>query len=584
MQIIYCEKCGKRITDEASARNEGGHWLCSICRPSGLSASTAMVPVAKVNDDPERDRSTVALERGIQGPPSTATHKRRQTAIGSERDGIGDAPVGSKTTMLLILGAVAAVLVVIALFGIMGSGKSGPAPVASGTAPAPPAAPAAVPATPRPPVPAPTPPAPPVPGAPPQVPVPAPSPAPTAVTPPAITRPGVNEADARQKFTPLKAEFERARGAGDLKTMARVVSELGMITRDYDGTATANEAMALIKLNNEVRAVERIKDLQQEFRQVKQASKAYNELVADAIAALRKAAKDFSGTAAATDAEHEIKTYLDAEAQRLWSRAKDKLADPASPEAGDSVARLLREFAASDQAKEAEKALVEAEKKWAEAQGTSLYLHFQGQLRRAKDTKTLRDLIAQMRTYLDQNLAPEGSRLEELLPRALKMLEETLMPVVKQKLEKNWSTHWLVRRDFFSLEGTKEDVLKDGDKTGVKFSSRAGAPEIRVQTALGVALEDAQLKLAYKAQGLKSLRLLFPSTAHRMTFEFSVPNLRNDEWITLVLPLESVKKDGYSLRNAYLPFMELRAEKSKPDDAAAGLAILSADLSIGRGK
>ncbi|MCW8133977.1 MAG: hypothetical protein KIS92_26765 [Planctomycetota bacterium] len=416
-------------------------------------------------------------------------------------------------------------------------------------------------------------------------PAPAPNPNPTPAPTPAAdpTRPpAVKESDARAKFAPLKAEFDRARAANDLKTMARVTGEMGMVTRDFDGTATAAEALAAIKLFGEIRAADRMREAGAEFRKAKAAAKEYNEEVAEAIANLRKLAKEAAGTTAAAEAETDIKHYLEGEAARLWGRAKGKTAGdaPEAVAACDVAARVAREFAGTDAAKEAEKALADEEKRLVEARGTSAFLVLQSALWRARDPKSVRELAGQAHVLIDAG--EDAEALGGLANRALRALDRMPTPAGRPRVALNWPNANAVKRDFSGVGGAREEVVKEGDKGAVKFASPGAA--VRVMAMLMQPEEDTVLKLTYKVQGIKSLTLRFASATHRAAFEYTVPNLKNDAAETLVLPLASVKKDAHSLRNAFVTLFEIRAEKAKPDDAAAALFLYSGDVNSGRAK
>ncbi|MBI3827891.1 MAG: hypothetical protein HY291_00125 [Planctomycetes bacterium] len=595
MQIVYCEKCGKRITDATQAHQDGEHWICLSCRPATASADP-------VSDDPERGRSTVMAERGVGAASSGGQTKRRAPMAQGSRGRADEAPAPSgKNNQIIWVAVGGGALVLVLAYALLGGGGKNP-PAENGgkevatspnsgvgssggmgtstslkTTPATPQQPPTTPST----TPATTPTHTPGPG-----PAPVGTPATTPAVPdpaPAVTRPPApKETEAREKFAPLKADFERARAAGDLKALAKISGDLGFVTRDYDGTPAAGEAMALIKQFNELKAVERLKEAAAEFRKAKNAARSYNVEVAEAIGALRRVAKETAGTAAAADAESDIKTYLDSEAGRVWNKAKPNLAEtgPAGQEAVDDIGILIRDFPGTDAEKEASKALAEQEKKAAEASGSKAYLTFQSQLRHAKDPKTLRELIGQIRSFMDGGLEADAN-WGELLPRGLRMLDQALTPASKQRVAA-WKDVWSMLRDFTPIEGAKGDASKDGDKPAAKFTSKGG--EIRILYALNAAEDDTLFKLSYKASGLKNLTLRFVSSTHRETFEFAQPSFKNDAVENLALPLATVKKEKKSLHNAWIALLEIRAEKAKPDDAAAALLFLGVELTAGRGK
>lgn len=581
MQIVYCEKCGKRITDATQAHQDGEHWICLSCRP-------ATAPAEPVSDDPERGRSTVMVDRPVGAAVSSAGQTKRRAPAAAQTGTRGrveePSAQGGKNSQMLWVAVGGGALVLVLGYALLGGGKdvatSPNSNVGSSGGPGvsteqPKTTPKTPPSTPSQPV---------QPSPPPPAPGPSPTPAPAVPDPaPAVTRPPApKETEAREKYAPLKADFERARAAGDMKALARISGELGFVTRDYDGTPAAGEAMGLIKTFNELKAVERLKDALAEFRKAKNAARSYNIEVAEAIGTLRRVAKETAGTAAAADAEADIKTYLDSEAGRVWNKAKGSLneSSPAGQEALDDIGVLIRDFPGTDAEKEASKALAEVEKKAVEASGSKAYLTFQAQLRRAKDPKTIREIIGQIRGFMDGGLEADAN-LGDLLPRGLRMLDQAFTPASKQR-STVWKDAWSILRDFTPIEGAKAEPSKDGDKPAVKFTSRAG--EVRILYALNGAEDDTLFKLSYKAAGLKNLTLRFVSASHRETFEFTPPNFKNDVLENLALPLATVRKEKKSLHNAWIAMMEMRAEKTKPDDAAAALLILGAELSAGRGK
>ncbi|GMV82593.1 MAG: hypothetical protein AMXMBFR7_37770 [Planctomycetota bacterium] len=413
---------------------------------------------------------------------------------------------------------------------------------------------------------------------------PASTPSPPAVAPATFRPPTVSETEAQSKFNPLRDRFARARQANDLKEMGSVVSELGLITRDYDGTETSKAAMDLIKIHKELRATEDYNtQCAAPFREATAKATRLNEDLDDILDRVLKFGRSRKDTEAGTKALDLVKNWREQSAQQWWDRLKGKLESDEPKQAALVEAGILnREFSGTPGAGEAVKQFRVIHQKLLDKQGPSAWLHMLKDVVLAPGTRELRGAIQAIHTYKGAQIAPPDARLDELQAEAYKALMQSLAPRDRSKeLFKIPQAHRL-GECFSPLDGSQLKKEKEGETQVAAVTSKAGQAGIQILYPTSFAEEQAIFKVEFKSNGLKRVFLRLFSSTHQQVFEHELKDPKGSAWNTATVELSKVKHDGLTLRNAWIGLLILEGEKSDPSKEDASLLIKSVELTSGR--
>ncbi|MBE7462903.1 MAG: hypothetical protein HS116_05340 [Planctomycetes bacterium] len=404
------------------------------------------------------------------------------------------------------------------------------------------------------------------------------------VAPATFRPPTLSETDAQAKFNPLRDRFARARQANDLKEMGAVAGDLGLITRDYDGTETAKAAMDLIKIHKELRATEDFNtQCAAPFREATAKATRMNEDLDDILDRVVKFGRSRKDTDAGTKALDLVKNWREQSAQQWWDRLKSKLeGDEPKQSALVEAGILNREFSGTPGAGEAVKQFRAIHQKLLDKQGPSAWLHMLKDVVLAPGTRELRGAIQAIHTYKGAQIAPPDARLDELQAEACKALMQSLAPRDRPKeLFKIPQAHRL--GEFFSpLDGCQLKKDKEGETQVAAITSKAGQAGIQILYPTSFAEEQAVFKVEFKSNGLKRVFLRLFSSTHQQVFEHELKDAKGSAWNTATVELSKVKHEGLTLRNAWIGLMILEGEKSDPSKEDAALLIKSAELTTGR--
>ncbi|MCZ7645870.1 MAG: hypothetical protein M5U26_11385 [Planctomycetota bacterium] len=572
MEIIYC-RCGKRITGEEVSRSRqvNGEWFCPTC----LSQS----PTG--DQDPVTKRPRSGASTGTT-PATGATTRRGGVAAAPRPRPAGAAPAGGSPIPFILLGVGVLVFAVGVFFVMSGGSSSANKPSSTSTAhkteaEATPAQPTSSVTTAS------------GSGSSPAVPstsgatsTPSTTTTPAATTLPTFRPPTVSGSDAEAKFKPLKERFQKARLANDLKEMGAVAADLGMITRDFDGTGAAQEAMELIKVHKELRAMDEYKQqCEAPFIEATRTAKRMSDDLADLVERIQRFAKQRKDTDAGAKADELVKAWRERSAESWWSRLKSKVeGEQPSQRALVEIGTLAREFGGTKPASEALAAYGVYAKKVLEKDGPSAWLQLLKDVVQAPNAAKLREAVNTINQYQQAGIGPADPRLDELRAEALKALAEAMTN--KNRPQSVFSAPGPRFNEFFSpLDGTR--MKKDAaDAAAVALTSKAGQELIQVLHPTGIPVEDAVFTLEFKPHGLKRVLVRVYSTTHKLIFDHELKDAKADAWNKLTLQLSDLKKDDFRLHNAWMGLLIVQGEKADASSEEAGLAIKSAALEYGR--